>query len=70
MKKGKVKFFNTDKGFGFITEDSTGEDYFVHATGLIDNIDNGNNVEFDLVEGKKGNECYKCKKDTDIQLLK
>lgn len=54
MKKGTVKFFNTGKGFGFITEKTTGEDYFVHVTGLIDEIQDGSNVEFDLKEGRKG----------------
>ena len=62
MKKGKVKFFNIDKGFGFITENSTGEDYFVHITGLIDHIDDVDNVEFDLVEGKKGMKAVNVKK--------
>jgi CspA family cold shock protein len=54
MKKGTVKFFNTTKGFGFIRDDETKEEYFVHATGLIDEIRDGNTVEFDLQEGKKG----------------
>jgi CspA family cold shock protein len=54
MKKGTVKFFNSGKGFGFITEAGTETDYFVHVTGLIDDIQNGNDVEFDLVEGRKG----------------
>ena len=54
MKKGTVKFFNKNKGFGFITEEETKEEYFVHATGLIDEIRDGNNVEFELREGNKG----------------
>ena len=54
MKKGTVKFFNSGKGFGFITESGTETDYFVHVSGLIDDIQNGNDVEFDLVEGRKG----------------
>jgi len=54
MKKGTVKFFNKNKGFGFITEEETREEYFVHATGLIDEIRDGNNVEFELREGNKG----------------
>ena len=36
MNTGKVKFFNGSKGFGFITDDETGKEYFVHASGLID----------------------------------
>ena len=54
MKKGTVKFFNESKGFGFITEEDSNEDYFVHVSGLIDKITEGDVVEFELTEGKKG----------------
>ena len=54
MKKGSVKFFNGTKGFGFIIEDETKEEYFVHVSGLIDEINEGDVVEFELKEGKKG----------------
>jgi len=54
MKKGTVKFFNETKGFGFITEENSGTDYFVHISGLIDEIKQGDEVEFELTEGKKG----------------
>ncbi|MBL6949157.1 MAG: cold shock domain-containing protein [Bacteroidales bacterium] len=54
MKKGTVKFFNESKGFGFITEEESNEDYFVHVSGLIDKIGEGDVVEFELTEGKKG----------------
>ena len=54
MSTGKVKFFNQTKGFGFIIEDESNTEYFVHSTGLIDNIDEGDSVEFELVEGRKG----------------
>ena len=54
MKKGTVKFFNQTKGFGFITEEGNEQDHFVHSSGLIDNIKDGDSVEFDLKEGKKG----------------
>jgi len=54
MKKGTVKFFNEMKGFGFIKDDGTGEDLFVHATGLQDQIREGDSVTFDVTEGKKG----------------
>ena len=54
MNKGTVKFFNESKGFGFITEDDSKEDYFVHISGLIDKISEGDVVEFELKEGKKG----------------
>ena len=54
MKKGTVKFFNGAKGFGFIIEDESKEEYFVHVSGLIDQIQEGDTVEFELREGKKG----------------
>ena len=54
MKKGKVKFFNVTKGFGFIKDNESGEEYFVHSTGLIDRIKQDDEVEFSLKEGKKG----------------
>ncbi|TVQ14163.1 MAG: cold shock domain-containing protein [Bacteroidetes bacterium] len=54
MNNGKVKFFNHTKGFGFIKEDESDKEYFVHATGLIDEIRENDDVTFDLKEGKKG----------------
>ena len=48
------KFFNDTKGFGFIVEDETNKEHFVHISGLIDEIREGDVVEFDLTEGKKG----------------
>ena len=51
---GKVKFYNEQKGYGFITEDGTSEDHFVHATGLLDKIKKDDLVEFELAESKKG----------------
>ncbi len=54
MSKGTVKFFNNAKGFGFITEEGAEKDHFVHHSGLIDEIKEGDEVEFDLAEGKKG----------------
>lgn len=54
MNKGTVKFFNESKGFGFITEEETNKDHFVHISGLIDDIREGDVVEFELTEGKKG----------------
>ena len=54
MSKGTVKFFNESKGFGFITEEGTNKDHFVHVSQLIDDIRDGDYVEFDLAEGRKG----------------
>ncbi|GGK33079.1 cold-shock protein [Yeosuana aromativorans] len=54
MSKGTVKFFNDSKGFGFIIEDGNKKEHFVHISGLIDEIREGDEVEFDLQEGKKG----------------
>ena len=54
MSKGTVKFFNDAKGFGFITEEGVDKDHFVHISGLVDEIREGDEVEFDLEEGKKG----------------
>ena len=54
MNKGTVKFFNGSKGFGFIIDDESKTEYFVHVTGLIDEINEGDAVEFELQEGRKG----------------
>ncbi|SFD72399.1 cold-shock DNA-binding protein family [Thermophagus xiamenensis] len=54
MKTGKVKFFNESKGFGFIKEDESEKEFFVHASGLIDRIKEDDEVTFELVEGRKG----------------
>ncbi|WP_066217659.1 cold-shock protein [Formosa haliotis] len=54
MKNGTVKFFNESKGFGFIIEEGSNSEYFVHVSGLIDRIEEGDSVEFELKEGKKG----------------
>ncbi|MBP8239445.1 MAG: cold shock domain-containing protein [Saprospiraceae bacterium] len=54
MSTGTVKFFNEAKGFGFIVDNSSKEEVFVHATGLIDNIREGDVVTFSTENGKKG----------------
>lgn len=54
MNTGQVKFFDESKGFGFIVEEETKREYFVHVSGLVDEINEGDQVEFDLKEGKKG----------------
>lgn len=62
MNKGVVKFFNDTKGFGFIKDDETSKEYFVHASGLIDKIRENDVVTFELEEGKKGLNAVKVKK--------
>ncbi|MCK5102569.1 MAG: cold shock domain-containing protein [Cyclobacteriaceae bacterium] len=52
--QGTVKFFNESKGFGFIKPSDSSEDIFVHSSGLIDEIRENDNVEYDMEKGKKG----------------
>jgi CspA family cold shock protein len=52
--QGTVKFFNAEKGFGFIKHDDSNKETFVHVSGLLSDIKEGDKVEFDLQEGKKG----------------
>lgn len=55
MKTGIIKFFNEDKGYGFVTDDETKEDFFVHVTGLNGNtVQQNDRVEFETQEGRKG----------------
>ncbi len=54
VKQGTVKFFNESKGFGFIVEDGSKQEHFVHVSGLIDEVREGDAVEFELKEGRKG----------------
>jgi CspA family cold shock protein len=57
MKTGKVKFFNGDKGFGFIVPDDGGQEIFVHISGLKDSrgtLNEGDAVSYTTERGKKG----------------
>ncbi len=55
MSTGKVKFFNDTKGFGFIVEDETNTEYFVHISGVDgEELKEGESVEFDVEEGRRG----------------
>lgn len=54
MSKGTVKFFNNLKGFGFITPDDGGKDLFIHQSGLVDAINEGDKVSYDSEESPKG----------------
>ncbi|MCF8331460.1 MAG: cold shock domain-containing protein [Bacteroidales bacterium] len=54
MNTGKVKFFNESKGYGFIKDQESDKEYFVHVTGLVDKVKEDDEVSFDLQEGRKG----------------
>jgi CspA family cold shock protein len=54
MNKGTVKFYNDSKGFGFIKDAKTEKEYFVHSSGLKENIKENDEVSFELEKGKKG----------------
>ena len=68
MKIGTVKFFNQLKGFGFIKDNETGEEYFVHEKGLLEKIDDDDTVTFELREGKKGLNAFNVKKKVSNQI--
>lgn len=54
MQEGTVKFFNEEKGFGFITPKNGGNEIFVHASGLSESIRENDEVRYEVTEGKKG----------------
>ncbi|WP_029273573.1 cold-shock protein [Flavobacterium sp. KJJ] len=54
MQEGTVKFFNEEKGFGFITPSNGGAEVFVHVSGLSENIRQDDEVRYDVEEGRKG----------------
>ena len=62
MKTGTIKFFNESKGFGFIIEEDSKSEYFVHVTGLKGQVKEGDKVEFELKDGKKGLNAVNVKK--------
>jgi CspA family cold shock protein len=63
MKTGTIKFFNATKGYGFIKDDETGNEVFLHITGLIDQpINTGDHVSYDVQDGKKGLNAINVKK--------
>ena len=67
---GVVKFFNVGRLYGFITDDSTGYDYFCHNTGLSCHIKKGDRVTFKLAQGLKGMEAVDVTLINDKDLLK
>ncbi|MCB0410698.1 MAG: cold shock domain-containing protein [Flavobacteriales bacterium] len=62
VRKGKVAFFDNSKGYGFITDSLNQEKYFVHVSGLIDEISENDNVTYELEKGMKGMNAVKVKK--------
>lgn len=54
MNKGIVKFFNESKGYGFVKDEESSKEYFVHVSGLIDEIKENDEVTYELQEGRKG----------------
>lgn len=62
MQTGIIKFFNVKKGYGFVKEDGTDKEYFIHATGLIDRIRENDQVEFEVKEGDRGASAVNVKK--------
>ena len=54
MKEGIVKFFNESKGYGFVKDSETENEYFVHVSELVDRIKDNDKVTFELKEGRKG----------------
>lgn len=62
MPTGKVKFFNERKGFGFIVDDETQNDVFVHATGLMEKVSENDQVTYEITEDKRGKKAIDVKK--------
>lgn len=59
---GRVDFFDTSKGFGFIKEDGTQERYFVHVSGLLDEVKENDKVTYDVERGQKGMNAVRVRK--------
>jgi cold shock CspA family protein len=62
VRTGKVDFFDDSRGFGFIVEQGSGERYFVHVSGLIDEVVENDKVSFELIRGDRGMNAVKVKK--------
>ena len=63
MATGKLKFFNRKKGFGFVVEDESQKEIFVHVSGLIDrNLNDSDGVKFDVVEDERGKKAVNVKR--------
>ena len=62
IRKGKIDFFNSEKGFGFIKENDTNEKYFVHVSSLTEEVVENDKVSFELEQGMKGLNAVRVKK--------
>tara|TARA_R110000868_G_scaffold91812_8_gene254503 strand:- start:6999 stop:7448 length:450 start_codon:yes stop_codon:yes gene_type:complete len=62
IRKGKVSFFDTSKGFGFIIDSESQEKYFVHVSGLLEDIQENDKVQYELERGQKGMNAVRVKK--------
>jgi len=62
METGTVKFFNEKKGYGFILDDKSEKEVFVHHSGLIDQISNEDKVSFEVAEDQKGKKAINVRK--------
>lgn len=62
VRSGIIDFFNDEKGFGFIKEVGTGEKFFVHISGFLEELIEGNKVSFELEQGMKGPNAVRVKK--------
>ncbi|MBI9037140.1 MAG: cold shock domain-containing protein [Bacteroidales bacterium] len=62
MSTGVIKFFNNGKGFGFIIDDESQQDIFVHASGLIDKVSENDKVIYEIIEDNRGRKAIDVKK--------
>lgn len=62
VRKGKVSFFNSSKGYGFVLDTETNEKYFMHVTGVLDDVIENDKVTFELEKGQRGMNAVKVKK--------
>lgn len=66
VRKGKIDFFNTSKGFGFIREQDTQERFFFHVNGLLEDVSEGDKVTFEIEKGFKGLNAIKVQKQVKL----
>ena len=62
FRQGRIEFFNDEKGFGFIKENDTGDKFFVHISGLQDEVVENDKVQFEVEQGLKGPNAVRVKK--------